>query len=156
MFLSDHERAVWFGAKLGILSHSDRNIDINYGEVISWKFGMKLVHVRKSIFLYLLSRLYIYLALWKARNNFIFQLVESTCPKNIINFVHNYFKFDSMDVCNKAFLSASLVPKSLDLISKDNIVLFTDSAYIAKDKKSSCGFVMIKENNPFVGNLLLH
>lgn len=103
----------------------------------------------KEIHLPISVVLTIYLALWKARNNFIFQLVESTCP---FNFVHNYFKFDSMDVCK--FLSASLVPKSLDLISKDNIVLFTDSAYIAKDKKSSCGFVMIKENNPFVGNLL--
>lgn len=43
-----------------------------------------------------------------------------------------------MDVCNKAFPSASLVPKSLDLFSKDNIAIFTDAAYIAKDGKSSC------------------
>ena len=40
-----------------------------------------------------------------------------------------------MDVCHKPFPSASLVPKSLDLISvKDSIVIFTDTASIAKDR----------------------
>lgn len=60
-----------------------------------------------------------------------------------------------MDIYEKAFYSAHHIQRSMDPISNGKTLIFTNAAFRATDGEASYGFVMLRNDIPFVEELIM-